>query len=82
MEEELLELVIAAVITAVRKDLTQMLMDTECCKWSKRRMKKLCDKLQKRIDDRETIEEALEHVRTGSPKTPKIVNYANRITMI
>jgi len=78
------ELVVAAVITAVRKDLVKMLVDTECCKWSKRRIKKLCKKMQEHIDDTEAIEDAKEMVRRKSIKEPPkdIHKFANKITSI
>jgi hypothetical protein len=38
-------------------------METECCRWSKRRIKKLCKKLHDRQDSTESIEEAKEIVR-------------------
>jgi len=84
MEDEILELVVSAVITAVRKDLMKMLMDTECCKWSKRRVKKLCKKLQQRVDDQEAIEDAKDMIRRKSVSSPKqdIFKYAHKITSI
>jgi len=63
MEEIVIDAIIEAVIFAVRKDLINCLMDTECCKWSKRKVKKLCKKLQKRQEDMDSIEEAKESVR-------------------
>ena len=63
MEEVVLDLIVEACIMAVRKDVINCLMDTECCRWSKRKVKKLAKKLQKRADDVESIEEAKEHVR-------------------
>lgn len=63
MEEIAIDAIVEAVIFAVRKDLINCLMDTECCKWSKGKVKKLCKKLQKRQDDMESIEDAKATVR-------------------
>lgn len=63
MEPIVVDALIEAVIYAVRKDLINSLMDTECCKYSKRRIRKLCKKLQKRQEDTESIEEAKDYVR-------------------
>jgi len=63
MEEIVIDAIVEAVIFAVRKDLINCLMDTECCKWSKRKVKKLCKKLQKRQDDMDSIEEAKQTVK-------------------
>ena len=63
MEAIVVDAIIEAVILAVRQDVINSLMDSECCKWSKRRVRKLCKKLQKRQDDKESIEEAKDYVR-------------------
>lgn len=59
MEELVIDVVIKAVILAVRKDLIKCLVDTECCRWSKRRIKKIAKRLQKNADDEESIQEAI-----------------------
>jgi len=63
MEAIVVDALVEAVILAIRKDVINTLMDTECCRYSKRRMRKLCKKLQKRQDDKESIEEAKDYVR-------------------
>jgi len=63
MEAIVMDALIEAVIFAVRKDVVDSLMSTECCRWSKRRVRKLCKKLHERQDATESIEEAKEHVR-------------------
>lgn len=63
MEAVIVDAIIESVIIAVRKDLINCLMDTECCKWSKRKIKKLAKKLQAHADDEQSIEEAKQHVR-------------------
>lgn len=63
MESIILDGLVEAVIYAVRQDVIDSLMETECCKWSKRRIRKLCKKLHERRDAMESIEMAKEHVR-------------------
>ena len=63
MEELVIDVVVKAVILAVRKDLIKCLMDTECCRWSKRRIRKIAERLQKNADDEESIQEAVVTVK-------------------
>lgn len=63
METIVTDVLVEAIILAVRKDVVNSLMETECCKYSKRRIRKLCKKLQDRQDSTESIEEAKEIVR-------------------
>jgi hypothetical protein len=63
MEVILVDAIIESVIIAVRKDLINCLVETECCRWSKRKIKKLLQKLQKHADDEQSIEEAKMRVR-------------------
>lgn len=63
MEAIVVDAIIESVIIAVRKDLIKCLTETECCKWSKRRINKLLRKLQKVADDEQSIEEAKYEVR-------------------
>ena len=63
MEAMIVDAIIESVIIAVRKDLINCLIDTECCKWSKRKIKKLAKKLQAHADDEQSIEEAKDKVR-------------------
>lgn len=63
MEAVILDVIVEAVIMAVRKDVINTLVQTECCQWSKRRMKKLCQKLQERGEAVETVMEAKDLVR-------------------
>ena len=76
MEEVIIDALIEAVIYAVRKDVVNSLMETECCKYSKRRIRKLCKKLHDRQDSAESIEEAKDYVRKSvaslSPTTGSI----------
>jgi len=63
MEAIVMDALVEAVIYAVRQDVVDSLMATECCKWSKRRIRKLCKKLHAREDATESIETAKEQVR-------------------
>lgn len=92
MEEVVLDAMIEAVIFAVRKDLINTLMDTECCKWSKRRVRKLCKKLQKRQDDLGSIQDAKDYVKekigpsisqsSMDSEDSIIIKFAKRISVI
>lgn len=92
MEEVVLDAMIEAVIFAVRKDLINTLMDTECCKWSKRRVRKLCKKLQKRQDDLGSIQDAKDYVKEKiSPSISQssldsedsiIIKFAKKISLV
>jgi len=92
MEEVVLDAMIEAVIFAVRKDLINTLMDTECCKWSKRRIRKLCKKLQKRQDDLGSIQDAKDYVKEKiSPSISQssldsedsiIIKFAKKISLV
>lgn len=72
MEDELIEAIVIAVVTAVRKDLIKMLMDTECCKWSKRRVKKLLTKIHKHEANTDAVDHAIEIIRNLSPTQLRI----------
>jgi len=63
MEGIVLDALVEALIFAIRKDVVDSLMATECCMYSKRKIRKLCEKLHARQDATESIEEAKEHVR-------------------
>jgi len=63
METILTDVLVEAIILAVRKDVVNSLMETECCRYSKRRIRKLRKKLHDRQDSTESIEEAKEIVR-------------------
>ncbi len=92
MEEVVIDAMIEAVIFAVRKDLINTLMDSECCKWSKRRVRKLCKKLQKRQDDLGSIQDAKDYVKEKiAPSISQssmdsedsiIIKFAKRISVI
>ncbi len=92
MEEVVLDAMIEAVIFAVRKDLINTLMDTECCKYSKRRVRKLCKKLQKRQDDLGSIQDAKDYVKEKiSPSISQssldsedsiIIKFAKKISLV
>lgn len=78
MEDELVEAIVVAVITAVRKDLIKMLMDTECCKWSKRRVKKLLSKIRTHEANTDAVDHAMEMIRKQMSPLPSML----RITTI
>lgn len=63
MEAIAIDAIIEAVIFAVRKDLVACLMDMECCQYSRRKIKKIGERLKQRQADMETIEEAKRTVR-------------------
>ena len=63
METIVIDAIIESVIIAVRQDLIKCLTETECCRWSKRRLTKLLKKLQKHADDEQSIQEAKFQVR-------------------
>ena len=64
MEVIAIDAIIEAVIFAVRKDLVACLMDMECCQYSKKKIRKIGERLRKREADMETIEEAKLKVRS------------------